>query len=850
MPAANQTTGDRLKVFLSYASENRKTAIQIQKVLVFNGFDVSIDTEMRARHWQPEIAELILKSHAFIYLLSPHSARSEFCRWEYKQAEKHKKPVIPLWCVPVDKRELPPGLDRWSNIFLYEDENRLDTAWGDGTVRVIEALSDDPEWRKEHTYLEERAVRWNAHDRTDDRLLHGSELVAGLKCRDANEAGLTDLQRAFLARSDEAQEKSLAERLKAVEAREKADKARRTSRRIIAAAGLALILGAAAFAVREWFNFQEAEKLTELAQTTESHLDVALARLAGDDAVTAALFAIEGLRDEKSGDKVQRSRPLVQLALDELAWALARQRERMVLNTGPSRAVLSAVFFPSGVRILSMSIRRAVFSSTALSSAALSSAVLSSAVLSSAYLSSAFLGEDNAAKANKMAVVNTGETAQLWDGDGNAIITLLRHTGVILSAVFSPDGRRILTASADRTAKLWDSDGTWRATLDGHPGTVNSAVFSPDGRRILTASLDTGRLWNGDGKPLLDRDGKPVVLDGSARSPTNPSCGHTGPATYLPCGHTGLITSAVFSPDGRFILTASQDHTAKLWDSDGKLLDTLQGHTGWVWSAVFDHKGGRILTASHDGTARLWLWDGNHGKPLLDRDGKPVVLDGHTAPVVSAEFSSDDLRILTASWDQTARIWDDSGKPVDTLWGHTGRVWKATFSRDGRRILTASEDRTARLWEGTLATPRGTENKVTLLQGHGDVVTSAVFSDDGNYVLTASNDGTARVWDAEADTERASDAEADAERVWNIEAYEEKRKSTAIDRQKLRFPNPQDLIEYAKNALPRCLTSRQRALYPSSPLREPPGWCRAMRKRPYDAEPPAKQSRQGSRAGQ
>ena len=63
--------------------------------------------------------------------------------------------------------------------------------------------------------------------------------------------------------------------------------------------------------------------------------------------------------------------------------------------------------------------------------------------------------------------------------------------------------------------------------------------------------------------------------------------------------------SAVFSPDGGRILTASNDNTPRLWDRDGKLLATLQGHTGDVTSAVFAPRG-RILTASTDGTARLW----------------------------------------------------------------------------------------------------------------------------------------------------------------------------------------------------------------------------------------------------
>ena len=161
---------------------------------------------------------------------------------------------------------------------------------------------------------------------------------------------------------------------------------------------------------------------------------------------------------------------------------------------------------------------------------------------------------------------------------------LFGHTAPVLSAVFSTDGTRILTASGgfseipDNTARLWDANGNPLATLDGHTAPVLSAVFSTDGTRILTASSDnTARLWDANGNPLATLD-----------------------------GHTDWVLSAVFSTDGTRILTASDDNTARLWDANGNPLATLDGHTDWVLSAVFSTDGTRILTASDDNTARLW----------------------------------------------------------------------------------------------------------------------------------------------------------------------------------------------------------------------------------------------------
>jgi FkbM family methyltransferase len=198
-------------------------------------------------------------------------------------------------------------------------------------------------------------------------------------------------------------------------------------------------------------------------------------------------------------------------------------------------------------------------------------------------------------------------------------------------------------------------------------------------------------------------------------------------------GHQGVILSAKFSPDGSRVLTASDDQTARLWQTaNGQLLVPLEGHKSWVVSVAFSPDGSKILTGSSDATARLW--ETTSGRILVN-------LEGHTRWVVSVAFSPDGSKVLTGSYDQTARLWEAaSGRMLKALEGHRDAVIHVAFSPDGSKMLTGSFDRTARLWE----TVHG--RLLVSLEGHAGAVMCMAFSPDGSKVLTASDDQTARLW--------------------------------------------------------------------------------------------------------
>lgn len=160
----------------------------------------------------------------------------------------------------------------------------------------------------------------------------------------------------------------------------------------------------------------------------------------------------------------------------------------------------------------------------------------------------------------------------------------------------------------------------------------------------------------------------------------------------------------------------------------------ITGHTDRIRSVAISPDGHRIATASFDNTARLW--DAETGLQLMTL-GDP---GDHFIQIV---FSRDGSRIATASYDKTARLWDaKTGQLVRDFRGHTDRLRSLAFSSDGRRLVTGSYDRTARIWD--IATGK----QLQVLSGHDEVVSGVGFSPDGTRIVSASYDKSVRIWDA------------------------------------------------------------------------------------------------------
>ncbi|HTX22092.1 MAG TPA: WD40 repeat domain-containing protein [Candidatus Aquilonibacter sp.] len=388
----------------------------------------------------------------------------------------------------------------------------------------------------------------------------------------------------------------------------------------------------------------------------------------------------------------------------------------VVLSIGPTP---STQFSPDGKRIVTTSVN--VVRVWGLETDALPELLKQDSTVSSAQFSP---------DGTRIVTASLDGTARVWNAQTGQQLAKLKHGGPVYSAQFSPDGTRVVTASQDQTARVWDARTGQPLTEPlKHGGEVLAAQFSPDGKRIVTVSGDgVAYVWDAQtGQQISElKHGSPWV------TPSPKFLRSTG-QTLSELEHETEILSAQFSPDGKRIVSTSQEGTAPVWSAQTGQILTKSWILGMgVRSAQFSPDGKRIIvTDSPDWT--VFVCDAQTGEP------KTQIFTGDS--ITSAQCSPDGKWIVTTLQDGTTRVWDaQTGQPLTELIELGGPVKSAQFSPDGKFIVTASADGTARVWDAQTGQP------LTEPMKHDGSVNSAQFSPDGKRIVTVSGN-TARVWD-------------------------------------------------------------------------------------------------------
>jgi WD40 repeat protein len=185
-------------------------------------------------------------------------------------------------------------------------------------------------------------------------------------------------------------------------------------------------------------------------------------------------------------------------------------------------------------------------------------------------------------------------------------------------------------------------------------------------------------------------------------------------------GHTEAANGAAFSPDGRLLVTASDDATARVWEvSTGRLVAVLRGHSGPVVTAAFGPQQAQsvVVTGGVDGTARVW--DAHTGRQLASL--------GHEPDVAWPMLTKDGRLLLTWSRHGTARVWDWQARRQLAAFSR-GTIEGASISSDGRFVAASTTGRRLRLWEMGSRAERSSEKDNIGLR-------PPIFSPDGTTVM-------------------------------------------------------------------------------------------------------------------
>jgi WD40 repeat protein len=388
-----------------------------------------------------------------------------------------------------------------------------------------------------------------------------------------------------------------------------------------------------------------------------------------------------------------------------------------------------------------------------------------------------------------MKMLPTIDAAQVLQSNQSAReIFHMEQAGSISSAAFSPDGRYIAIGSANNTSRVWEvNTGQEISGMDstGWKGLTSTVWFDIPVDKNFTGKTCSASVTSEAASP----DGKYVAVGCKAISPVpsypyNPydesvtirvlQASADGGYSFMPkilFSHT--VNSIAFSPNSKYLLTGSEDHTARVWDiSTGREISRMT-HDDSVTSIAFSPDGKQVMSSSMDHTVRVWEtlpWRENiHGSNTgfvseiaFSPDGKYIASGGRDGTILVQEMVTG--REVTSMKLGGKNPSKDSSANPQIYWtsqGDENKVNSIAYSPDGKYIVSGSADNTVRIWDSEngyeIARMLPGYNKV-IQSGHTyymSGVNSVAFSPDGKYVASGGTDGNIYIWDVSSKQEVA-----------------------------------------------------------------------------------------------
>lgn len=414
----------------------------------------------------------------------------------------------------------------------------------------------------------------------------------------------------------------------------------------------------------------------------------------------------------------------------------------------------------------------------------------------------------------QLATASNDDTAIIWDAvTGELMHVLGGYRDDVAGLSWSPDGKEVAAVSLDAGVDIWDAiNGKRVSSFTGHREQVWDVAWSPNGEYIATDSLDgTTRVWEpASGMQLYEFQNnleEARVLNSIDWSPSGDQLLMMGAAynqmwdlTEQPprlIGHTRGVNAAQWSPDGKWIATASLDGTARIWEAaSGELVAALE-HPGGVEDLAWSPNSTHLATTSRGGSIGVWEVASKSFQQLSNPDGyifnylswSPyedriaatsevdlvgVIWELKTGTRIVLQQGEQQCNLTTPSWspegDQIVTgcerreqkntpslIWDvDTGEELDRLESDSGNSLVARWSPDGSSIAIGYSNTDISIWDLL------SKHKEIRYSGHAELIVDLNWSPNSQRIVSADYGGNIRVWDAQTGEEIFSDKTADS----------------------------------------------------------------------------------------
>ena len=666
---SENNTGSNGRVFISYSRKDKAFVQKLNSALDDAGVQAWVDWEgiELASDWMETITQAIQGNDAFLYVISPDSLKSKVCADELELGLKLNKKLIPiLYREPTKTSRMPEKIASTNWVYLRQQDNFDETI-----PKLVQSINTDLGWVRQHTRLLEQAMEWDHKSRNNSFLLNGTELEDSEKWM-AEASGhdnrqIVPIQADYISAS-----------------RKYAD---RRQRMVLAGVSTALVVSIV-LSILALVARNDAKAAQSAAQTSEA---IAISNQHAASTAQAIAEQNQKIAEEQRQEAEEKT---------NLAIANRSAAQSQIFQTRPGELDTSTLLaIDSYQRLESFQAENLIRINSSQLAIPVKQMSQDGAIWQIEWSPDhQYFVTGNTHDPSDTSAVNE---ACVWNEQNGEKLYCVRHENDVNDALFTLDGKYLITGSSDKTVQFWDAaTGTFVKKLELQGGVNDLAVSTS----VLAIGRDDNFLTF---YYLNSPDLKPEHIEQMAS-----------------------VSGLEFSANGNFLAIALNNGTVKFWQATNKYFYNGPKHlkTNYVVLA-FSPDGNWLVSGGGDSLARLTKRDGTGHYSLPHGDW-----------VEDVAFGPDPLWYVTVSDDNKVRVVETTtGKELFRM-SHTSFAQKVDVSADGQWIASTGYDRVVRVWDSV----SGVQMLEFPLEANGSAVS---FNRDATRIVAADENGNISIWD-------------------------------------------------------------------------------------------------------